>query len=66
MNNASESTTLWNKPSSEWTSLPRAHVTDKVMDDIRAAIQAPEDNSRERLDRFNIPVSEETLRSRVA
>jgi hypothetical protein len=64
MDKASDST-LWNKPSSEWTALPRAAVTDAVMKELQSAVQATDDSSRERLERFNIPLSEETLRSRV-
>lgn len=64
MSKAPEST-LWNKPSNEWTALPRATVTDAVMKEIQTAIQTPDDSSRERLERFNVPLSEETLRSRI-
>lgn len=52
MNKAPEST-LWNKPSNEWTALPRAAVTDAVMKEIQSAVQTPDDSSRERLERFN-------------
>lgn len=64
MNKAPDST-LWNKPRGEWTALPRAAVTDAVIKEIQSAIQTPDDNSRERLERFSVSLSEETLRSRV-